>query len=98
VAAYDEYYASTVQPFIDNARKAKETTQIVRSVGIFACVLSEIVFCLQADWTEQAFKHQRAVILAAGNCKKPSQDVLMKFVQPISEVIGTADSKVCCCS
>jgi len=75
VSAYDEYYSTYVQPFIDNLRKVKETTTI-------------------ADWTEQAFKHQRTVIAAAGACKKPSNDALMKFVGPIAEVIGTADSKV----
>jgi len=75
VAAYDQYYSSCVQPFIDNIRKVKETTGI-------------------ADWTEQAFKHQRVVIAAAGACKKPSSDALMKFVGPIAEVLGTAESKV----
>jgi adenylyl cyclase-associated protein len=75
VGAYDAYYSSVVQPFIDNIRKVKETNTI-------------------ADWTETAFKHQRVVIAAASQCKKPSQDALMNFVGPIATVISTADAKV----
>jgi adenylyl cyclase-associated protein len=75
VSAYDAYYSGTVQTFVDNARKVKETTPI-------------------ADWTEQAWKHLRNVIAASGKCKKPSGDALNKFIAPIAEVLGTAESKV----
>ena len=47
-----------------------------------------------ADLAESAFnKHLRNVLIAASQCKKPSQEELMKFASPIIEV-GQAASKL----
>ena len=90
-AAYNEYYSSTVQPFVDVCRKVKETSYIVRDISLQA--LADC-FSMQGDAVETAFKRQGELIAAAGASKKPSQDALMAFIKPIADQFGVAESKV----
>lgn len=104
VAAYDSYYSSTVQVKTVRGGESDHSFAAIhrclpQKQGNLAHRNSPMMKisvngCFQGDWTEKAFKHQRLVLQANAACKKPSPDAFMKFVQPISDVISQAESKV----
>lgn len=45
-----------------------------------------------ADWTKAAFEHQAKVVKASTECKKPSDETLLKYLDPIVKVINDSSN------